>query len=102
MPATSYQPQLLDPASADPHPVSPANGRSFRLAELYRLLDCRTVEVVRLSKDLILITDEEGKFRNPAYLNLLATYLWYQYQPTVRGQDCIVGRAILCHDRQFK
>lgn len=100
--ATAYQPQLLDPASAYPQPINPENGRSFKLAELYRLLDCQTIEVVRLSKDLILLTDEEGKFRSPAYLNLLATYLWEKHQPAVRGQDCIVGRAILCHDKQFK
>ncbi|TDN39277.1 hypothetical protein E4631_15600 [Hymenobacter sp. UV11] len=100
--ATTYQPHLLDPHSAEPQFISPANGKSFKLAELYRLLDCRTVEVVRLTGELILIIDEEGKFRNPAYLNLLATYLWYQYQPEARGVDSIVGRAILCHDKQFK
>lgn len=100
--ATKYQPQLLDPHSVQPQPVSPENGRSFKLAELYRLLDCQTVDVVRLSADLILIIDDEGKFRNPAYLNLLATYLWYQHQPEARGQDSIVGRALLCHDKQFK
>ena len=103
MPQTStpYQPHLLDPHSAEPQPVSPANGRSFKLAELYRLLDCRTVEVVRLTEELILIIDDEGKFREPAYLNLLATYLWHQHQPAARGVDAIVGRVILCHDKQF-
>ena len=29
--ATPYQPHLLDPHSAEPQPVSPANGRSFKL-----------------------------------------------------------------------
>ena len=101
-PATTYKPQLLDPHSATPQPVSPANGCSFKLAELYQLLDCQTVDVVRLSPELILIIDDEGKFRNPAYLNLVATYLWYYHQPEARGQDSIVGRAILCHDKQFK
>lgn len=100
--ATTYQPHLLDPHSAEPQPINPRNGRSFKLAELYELLDCQTVDVVRLSKDLILIIDDEGKFRNPAYLNLLATYLWYQYQPQARGVDSIVGRVILCHDKQFR
>ena len=100
--ATTYQPHLLDPHSAQPQPVSPQNGRSFKLAELYQLLDCQTVDVIRLSPELILIIDDEGKFRNPAYLNLLATYLWYQHQPEARGQDSIVGRAILCRDKQFK
>ena len=100
--ATAYQPHLLDPHSAQPQPVSPQNGRSFKLAELYQLLDCQTVDVIRLSPELILIIDDEGKFRSPAYLNLLATYLWYQHQPEARGQDSIVGRAILCRDKQFK
>ena len=100
--ATSYQPHLLDPHSAEPQPVRPQNGRSFKLAELYRMLDCQRVDVVPLTKDLILIIDDEGKFRNPAYLNLLATYLWYQHQPEARGVDSIVGRAILCHDQQFR
>ena len=100
--ATPYQPHLLDPHSATPQPVSPTTGRSFKLAELYQLLDCRTVDVVRLSPELILIIDDEGKFRNPAYLNLVATYLWYQHQPAARGHDSIVGRAILCRDKQFK
>ena len=100
--ATTYQPHLLDPHAAEPQPVSPRNGRSFKLAELYVMLDCRTVDVVRLSPELILIIDDEGTFRNPAYLNLLATYLWYHHQPEARGQDSIVGRAILCHDKQFR
>ncbi|AII50837.1 hypothetical protein [Hymenobacter sp. APR13] len=106
--ATTYQPHLLDPHSAEPQPIHPANGRSFRLAELYRLLDCQTVDVVRLTDELILIIDDVRrikplrKFRQPCYLNLLATYLWYQHQPEARGQDSIVGRAILCHDKQFR
>ena len=104
MPQTTvtYQPQLLDPHSAKPQPVSPRNGKSFKLAELYQLLDCQLVDVVRLTPELILIIDDEGKFRNPAYLNLLATYLWHQHVPDARGVDSIVGRAILCHDKQFK
>ncbi|WP_375416776.1 hypothetical protein [uncultured Hymenobacter sp.] len=100
--ATTYQPHLLDPHSADPQPVSPKNGRSFKLAELYALLDCQRVDVVRLSKELILIIDDEGKFRSPCYLNLLATYLWHKHVPEARGVDCIAGRAVLCHDNQFK
>ena len=100
--AISYQPHLLDPHSAQPQPVSPADGCSFKLAELYQLLDCQTVDVVRLSPELILIVDDVGKFRHPAYLNLVATYLWYHHQPEARGIDSIVGRAILCHDKQFR
>lgn len=100
--ATTYQPHLLDPHRAGPQPVSPRNGKSFRLAELYEMLDCRQVDVVRLTDELILIIDDESKFREPCYLNLLATYLWYQHVPEARGLDSIVGKAILCHDKQFK
>ena len=103
MPATTaYQPHLLDPHSAEPQPVRPRNGRHFQLAELYELLDCHRVDVVNLTAELILIIDDEGKFRQPCYLNLLATYLWYQHQPEARGMDSIAGRAILCHDKQFR
>ena len=97
-----YQPQLLDPQGAEPQPLNPRNGRSFKLAELYAALDCQTVDVVRLTPDLILIIDDEGKFREPCYLNLLATYLWYQHVPEARGLDAIVGKVILCHDNQFR
>lgn len=100
--ATTFQPQLLDPNTPDPCPVSPGNGRSFKLAELYRLLDCELVDVVRLTNELILIIDDEGKFKQPCYLNLLATYLWHKHVPEARGVDHIVGRAILCHDSQFR
>jgi hypothetical protein len=98
----SFQPQVLDPHAANPQPVQPANGLCFQLEELYRMLDCSTVEVVVLTDELILITDEESKFRNPAYLNLLATYLWHAHQPAARGFDCIVGRALYCHTSQFE
>ena len=104
--ATTYQgtpfgAKLLDPHRASPQPVSPRNGESFKLAELYEMLDCRLVDVVRLTGELILIIDDESKFREPCYLNLLATYLWYQHVPEARGLDSIVGKAILCHDKQF-
>ena len=97
-----YQPQLLDPQAAKPQPINPRNGTHFRLPELYAALDCQTVDVVRLTPDLILIIDDESKFREPCYLNLLATYLWYQHVPEARGLDAIVGRVILCHDNQFR
>ena len=80
---TAYQPYLLDPHNAQPQPVSPANGRSFKLAELYQLLDCQLVDVIRFSPELILIIDDEGKFHHPAYLNSVATYLWYHHRPAM-------------------
>lgn len=102
MDATDFQPVLFDPHVAYAQPVTMASRRGFTLQELYKLLDCQTVEVVRLSEELILLIDEEGKFAQPAYLNLLATYNWHRFQPEARGKDCIVGRAILCHTTQFE
>ena len=103
MPDTpAYQPHLLDPHATEPQPITPRNGTDFHLPELYAALDCQTVDVVRLTPDLILIIDDEGKFRNPCYFNLLATYLWYQHVPAARGRDCIAGKVILCHDTQFR
>ena len=100
--AATFQPQVLDPHSAFPQPVHPANGRCFELAELYRMLECDTVEVVTLTPELILITDDSSKLRSPAYLNLLASYLWHAHQPAVRGVDVICGRAIYCHTSQLE
>ena len=101
-PATSYQAQLLDPHSAQAQPVSPRNGRSFKRAELYELLDCQRVEVTYLTAGLILISDEESLSHTPRYLNVLATHLYHQHVPEARGEAAIVGRAILCHDKQFR
>lgn len=98
----TYQPHLFDPHSAHPQPVQPANGRCFEVEELYALLNCETVQVVEITEELILIIDENGKLSQPAYLNLLATYLWYHHQPEARGVDSIVGRAILCHTSQLE
>ncbi len=100
--AAPFQPQVLDPFSATPQPVQPANGRCFELDELYKMLDCDTVEVVTLTPELILVTDENSKLRSPAYLNLLASYIWHAHQPAARGVDVICGRAIYCHSSQFE
>ncbi|QIX62749.1 DUF3846 domain-containing protein [Hymenobacter sp. BT18] len=103
MKATStFQPKLLDPNNPVPQPITPRNGRHFKLAELYELLQCDLVDVIRLSEELILIIDDEGKFKEPCQYNLLATYLWYQHQPAARGHDYVVGRVLLCHTKQFR
>lgn len=98
----SFHPQLLDPQSAVAQAVHPANGRCFELDELYKMLDCEMVEVIDLSDELILIADENSKFRNPPYLNLLATAMWHQAVPAARGVDFIAGRVLLCHTTQFE
>lgn len=96
-PLTTIKPLLLTPEKLLPTVVLPANGTHYTLEELYQHLDCATVDVVPLEDELILIIDEEGKFRNPCYRNNWATLLWHQARPAARGVDVIVGRAIYCH-----
>ena len=97
----NYQATLLDPRSLEPIEVNPKNGKSFKLAELYTLLDCDTIEVIPLDGTLILIVDEEGKFKKAPVLNMAASQMWYKCFPQMRGQDVIVGKALLCHTRQL-
>jgi hypothetical protein len=41
--------------------VVPENGTDFKLAELYRLLSCDTIEILPIAGGLIMVLDEEGK-----------------------------------------
>lgn len=85
--------------------IQPANGRAFTLPELYTILGCELVQVVRVHADAhrsrLLVFDEEGKLREPMReLNELATAL------AVRGRgiypwDWIAGDALLCTSVEF-
>lgn len=80
-------------------PVKPANGKSFKLQEAYRLLEVEMVEVIRLHGDAILICDEEGKLHAEPQFNPMATLL---YQLVYGKVDEIYGNAILCLDAEFR
>ena len=88
---------LLDEAS-EPVEIAPKNPKKgFQLAELYEALDCDTIEVVSLDDSgLILIIDEEGKFKNHDQHNIGATLLWWELVPAAKHQDVILGKAIVC------
>jgi hypothetical protein len=76
-------------------PQDPLKG--FQLEELYKMLECDTIEVVpTLKRGWILIIDEEGKFKENE-INLKATALF-----PGKAYDCIVGKALLCRDSQLK
>lgn len=66
--------------------VEPEDGSTFSLKELYKLLDCSTIEIIYLRNidgsynDEILICDEESKLKEQICLNLRATELWWQGQ----------------------
>lgn len=77
--------------------IEPANGVSFELDEMYDLLGCEVIQIVESRiNDNILIIDEEGKFKEGAELNILATTSARTMQCLADG-DYIVGSAILCH-----
>jgi hypothetical protein len=73
-------------------PSDPAGG--FSLEEMYRLLDCDTIEVVFIRQGemigRMLVIDEKGKHGGKA-VNPLATSLSGLYP-----YDWIVGAALLC------
>lgn len=67
--------------------VQPKNGTDFQLGELYSLLECSCVEVLRSTKkDFILIVDEEGRLEGKEPNPLVSLYAPYD----------IVGKAIVC------
>jgi hypothetical protein len=74
--------------------VRPTNGKDYGLEELYTLLGCEIVEVIRTAiPGVVLICDEEGLYKNPPLLNAQASIL--------AGQQ-IVGNALACDTRRFK
>ena len=79
--------------------IKPLNG-DFKLAELYIHLNCNLIEIVRLRGNvklpaMVLVVDEEGKFRNN-YPNLMATTIMDS------RTDYIAGNAIYCWRKLIK
>lgn len=91
--------QLLRPDGTNEE-VQPADGKQFKLDELYKLVDCRMIEMVYLGgffKDKVMIIDEEGKFSNgghPKPANDQATVV-FKSLPRLPG-DYIAGNALVC------
>ena len=56
--------------------IQPLNGSDFTLKELYNILQCDIIQVVPLYDGTIMIIDEEGKLKNDAVPNRLATQLY--------------------------
>ena len=82
-------------------PVTPENGKDFKLKELYKLLKCDLVEVVYLNSNLIMIIDEEGKLRSEHKVNQKATMRAWKHM-AIHPKDVIVGDAIVCDTTMFK
>ena len=81
--------------------VQPENGKDFKLEELYKLVECQTIELVTLGGGKIMIIDEEGKLSSPPKpLNAAATQLFKQL-PRIPG-DYIAGNALVCLTKEVK
>lgn len=73
--------------------VAPANARKgYTLDELYELLQCSTVEIIRAPGGMILVVDEEGRLAGKP-LNPAAS--------RIAGQP-IVGDALHCKASRVK
>lgn len=75
--------------------VTPASGVAFTLPELYRLIGCQMIELIRLRSGNFLVLDEEGKASwrrpmKPRNLNASLAALG-----VIRPDDFIVGDALV-------
>ena len=108
--------------------VEPSNGTDFGLYELYKLLDCQTIEHIALANGKSMICDEEAKMRNDWHkrINVRATQLFKDGRMTrsermaeaevLRASgtfvidliddddsgDSIVGNVLVCEPNQFR
>lgn len=77
--------------------TEPKNGIDFSLEELQGVVG-GYVEIVYLSKELIMVLNEEGKISELPF-NELATEL---YQDSISIHDYIVGDVLVCDKKQVK
>lgn len=78
--------------------IAPANGSDFELKELYKLLDCSLIEVIRTPDNKLMIIDEEGKLNNKER-NRKATKIM---EGAIFVSDWIAGDALIINDNEFK
>jgi len=76
--------------------IEPKNGLNFKLQELYKILNCRLIELAATKDGKLIILDEEGKLYSKS-VNIKATEL-YKYGE----QDAIVGDVVVCNNKQIK
>ena len=91
---------LLKPDGTIIENVTPANGKDFQLQELYDLVECEMIEIVRRigrhSSRSVIVIDEEGKLTGKP-LNQNATNV-----AKIDHRDCIVGNALVCEDGEME
>lgn len=82
--------------------ISPKNGSSFQLEELYDHIGCEYIQVLNIpDTDTIAIMDEEGKFNENAMVNEHMTdYL--RRTGAIYPHDFVVGHIIICDDEELE
>ena len=76
--------------------IEPENGLNFKLQELYKILDCKLIELASTKDGRLIVLDEEGKLEDKS-INTEATKL-YRYNE----HDVIVGDVIICNNNQIE
>lgn len=80
--------------------IEPKNGKRFTLEELYKLLDCDTVERVFIDgTKVIMIVDENGKLKQRP-VNEPGTMIYHRRE-RMNPWDWIAGDALVCYTHQF-
>ena len=78
------------------HVIAPKNGKKFELEELQAFVG-GFIQVIHLSKNKLLVVNEEGKLHNLP-MNEKATAL-AQYCNAIFPTDCIVGDAVVIENK---
>lgn len=77
--------------------VTPENGKTFSLQEMYELIGCSLVQVIYLVDGRIMWLDEEGKFKEHQ-INTQATKLLIEAGGMMG--DYVAGNALICSDSE--
>ena len=88
-------------ASGEVVEIKPKNGTDFKLDELYKHLQCSSVEVINLNQDDIMVVDDEGKLTSNNVVNVNATKLAQENRAIVFW-DYVVGNAIVCNRKMIR
>jgi hypothetical protein len=78
--------------------VMPKNKKDFKLEEAQKLVE-GFIEVVQLTKNLIMIVNEEGKYTKK--MNPMATFL-AQQSGALYEDDYICGNVVICPSKMLR
>lgn len=82
--------------------ISPKNGSSFQLEELYDHIGCEYIQVLNIpDTDTIAIMDEEGKFNADLQVNVQMTDYLIK-TGAIYPHDYVVGNVIICDDEELE